>query len=289
MSRRAARSGRRPGPLLAALLGLALTVLALVGLGVVPGWLSDSEPTGAPNPLVTRPPASPAPVSLAGRTIVLDPGHNGGNGGAPSVINRQVDAGGFRKACDTVGAQTADGYPEHAFTFDVAQRAATLLRSLGAEVVLTRADDAGVGPCVDERARIGNEAGADAVVSIHADGGPESGSGFHVIAPAVSPDGGNEGIVAPSGRLAEALRSSFAAATGQQQADYLGASGITVRSDLGGLNLSQVPKVFLECGNMRNPEDAARLSDPSWRQRAAQGIADGIARFLADEPAASTG
>ncbi|OAA28712.1 N-acetylmuramoyl-L-alanine amidase [Frankia sp. EI5c] len=218
---------------------------------------------------------------LAGRTVVLDPGHNGGNGSHSADIGRRVDAGGFQKECDTVGAQTADGYPEHAFSFDVATRAADALRALGVTVILTRYDDEGVGPCVDERARIGNAAEADAVVSIHADGGPSAGSGFHVIAPAASPDGGNGGILGASAQLADLLRESFGAATGQPRADYLGEDGITVRSDLGGLNLSRVPKVFLECGNMRNPGDAARISDPAWRQQAAEGLVDGLVTFLA--------
>ena len=34
--------------------------------------------------------ASAGPTSLAGRTIVLDPGHDGGNGGASAAINRHA-------------------------------------------------------------------------------------------------------------------------------------------------------------------------------------------------------
>jgi N-acetylmuramoyl-L-alanine amidase len=41
-----------------------------------------------------------------------------------------------------------------------------------------------------------------------------------------------------------------------------------------------VPKVFIECGNMRNASDAAHLSDPAFRQTIAQGIADGLAAFV---------
>jgi N-acetylmuramoyl-L-alanine amidase len=59
-----------------------------------------------------------------------------------------------------------------------------------------------------------------------------------------------------------------------------GGTGLDVRKDLGGLNLSTVPKVFIECGNMRDPEDVALLTSPSWRQKAAQGMADGISSYL---------
>ncbi len=48
----------------------------------------------------------------------------------------------------------------------------------GATVVLTRSTDTGVGPCVDVRAAIGNDAGSDAAISIHGDGGPGVGPGI---------------------------------------------------------------------------------------------------------------
>ncbi|WP_374216213.1 N-acetylmuramoyl-L-alanine amidase [Frankia sp. R82] len=224
-------------------------------------------------------------TSLAGEVIVLDPGHNGGNSSASAAINRQVPAGGISKECDTVGAQTEAGYPEHSFTFDLAQRTAQILRARGAVVRLTRTTDTGVGPCIDERAKIANDLGANAVVSIHADGGPATGRGFHVIAPALSPDRANAAILSSSTRLATTLRTAFGQATGQPLADYLGQQGMTIRSDLGGLNLSRVPKVFLECGNMRNPTDAGELVDPAWRARAATGLADGISSFLRTQPA----
>ncbi|ABD10734.1 N-acetylmuramoyl-L-alanine amidase [Frankia casuarinae] len=263
---------------------VAVALVAGVALHLVVG---GSAGAGAPGP---RPGVDgTSPTALSGRKVVLDPGHNGGNGAAAGSINRRVPAGGFDKECDTVGAETDSGYPEHAFTFDVAGRAAAILRSRGASVILTRDNDSGVGPCIDERARIGNRTSADAVVSIHADGGPADGRGFHVIAPALSPDRANAPILAPSARLAAMVRSAFGRATGQPLADYLGEDGMTIRSDLGGLNLSRVPKVFLECGNMRNRTDAAELADPAWRARAAAGLVDGITSFLLGDEASSPG
>ena len=238
-------------------------------------------PTTAPG---TTAPATPvAPLAAGGgpgRVVVLDPGHDGGNASHPAEIDRQVPAGGFTKACDTTGTQTDGGYPEHAFTFDVAVRVAVLLRAEGLTVVLTRPDDSGVGPCVDERAAIGNRAGAAAVVSIHADGGPADGRGFHVLEPAGGP-GSVAAIVAPSARLGVDLRDAFRSGTPMPTSTYTGSDGLMVRGDLAGLNLSTVPKVFIECGNMRNGTDAALLGAPTFRQQAAQAIAAGIARYLA--------
>jgi N-acetylmuramoyl-L-alanine amidase len=137
----------------------------------------------------------------------------------------------------------------------------------------------GVGPCIDERARIGNRAGADAAVSIHADGGPPGGRGFHVIYP-TRIEGLTDDIFAPSRRLARVLRGAYEERTGLPRSTYVGGSGIVQRSDLGGLRLSDVPKVFIETGNMRNAADAAILESRRGRRRIAHGIADGVRRFL---------
>jgi N-acetylmuramoyl-L-alanine amidase len=219
--------------------------------------------------------AASASGVLAGKTVVIDPGHNGGNASHPAEIGRLVDAVTERKPCDTTGAATNDGYPESAFTLDVSQRLERLLEAAGARVVLTRTNDSGVGPCITERAAIGNRAQADAAVSVHADGGPAGGRGFHIIEPALV-RGHTEPILAPSHRLALALRSSYAAGTGMPRSTYIGHDGLDVRSDLGGLNLSTVPKVFIECGNMRNATDAPLLKSADFRQRAAQALFNGL-------------
>ncbi|MFF9144535.1 N-acetylmuramoyl-L-alanine amidase [Streptomyces sp. NPDC055051] len=241
----------------------------------------------APAPDRTGPTAG-GPRPLAGRTVVIDPGHNPGNFDHTREINRKVDIGTARKECDTTGTATnATGgrpaYTEAAFTLDVSHRLRKLLEAGGATVVLTHDADRPYGPCIDERARTGNEAKADAVVSVHADGSATGNRGFHVIVPAKVREGAADTgpIVAPSRRLGERIVSGFRGATGTNPANYLGGgTGLDVRSDLGGLNLSTVPKVFVECGNMRDPKDAALLTSGVWRQKAAQGIADGIVTYL---------
>ncbi len=145
--------------------------------------------------------------------------------------------------------------------------------------MLTRTTNTGWGPCITERAAIGNRAHADAAISIHADGGPASGRGFHVIYPP-SIAHLTDDIAAASRRLALDVRAAFAAGTGEPYATYIGRDGLDVRSDLGGLNLSDVPKVFVETANMRNATDASRLVSAAYRQREADALARGIATFL---------
>jgi N-acetylmuramoyl-L-alanine amidase len=225
---------------------------------------------------------TPAPaVSYSGTTVVLNPGHNGGNASHPAEINRQVPAGyGDYKACDTTGTTTNAGYSEHAFNWDVANRVRAILQSHGIRVVLTRPDDSGVGPCVDERAAIGNRAGVAAVVSIHADGAPSAGHGFHVNQDSRRPDGATAATAQRSLDLGRALHAALQSSSGLVPSTYIGTNGYYYRSDLAGLNLATRPATFLELGNMRNAGDAALQSSGSGRQRIAGAVAAGILSFL---------
>ncbi|WP_330238602.1 N-acetylmuramoyl-L-alanine amidase [Streptomyces sp. NBC_00525] len=248
----------------------------------VPTPVKSPSRTASPSASVSRTPAAPT-GPLSGKTVVIDPGHNPTNHLHTAEINRQVDIGTGHKACDTTGTATNGGYAEAEFTLDVAHRLRKLLRAEGADVVLTYDRDRAFGPCVDERARIGNREHADAVVSIHADGSAAGNRGFHVILPAAVRGGGADTskIVEPSRDLGTRIAGLFVRSTGSSPSNYVGGkTGLDVRKDLGGLNLSTVPKVFIECGNMRDPKDAALLTDAGWRQKAAQGIADGISSYL---------
>ncbi|MEU1478004.1 N-acetylmuramoyl-L-alanine amidase [Streptomyces sp. NPDC005760] len=277
---------------------LALSLAVLVP-GALLGWLVYAGVSGAADgngtaaeasPRASAPPAvssttadDKAPTSLRGKVVVIDPGHNLTNFRHTAEINRKVDIGTNRKECDTTGTSTNSGYAEAKFTLDVAHRLRTLLERQGATVKLTQDGDRPYGPCVDERARIGNRAKADAVVSIHADGAGAGQRGYHVILPGRVHQGiaDTRRIVAPSARLGKDVAADFRRATGTRPSNYVGdGTGLVTRTDLGGLNLSTVPKVFIECGNMRDSKDAALLTSAAWRQKAAQGISEGIVSFL---------
>ncbi|PPK65874.1 N-acetylmuramoyl-L-alanine amidase [Actinokineospora auranticolor] len=212
------------------------------------------------------------------KVVVLDPGHNGGNASHAAEINRLVPAGrGKSKPCNTTGTATGSGYAEHAFTWDLAGRVRDVLVAHGVKVLLTRQDDRGVGPCVDKRAAFGNDSGATAVVSLHADGSTAAGAhGFH-IAYSAPPLNAAQGE--PALRLARQLRDSMVGA-GLATSTYIGSGGLSPRDDLGGLNLSTRPAALVECGNMRDQAEAAVLASPAGRQRYAEAIANGILEYL---------
>lgn len=228
--------------------------------------------SGAPTSAVTtgstlvEEPAAP----LEGWTVVVDPGHNGANGRHTAEINRTVEAGGLTKACNTTGTAGDDGWPEAAFNWEMALDLRVELENVGATVVFTRDDNEGWVPCIDERGRTAGEAGADVLISIHADGGPASGRGFHIIHPG-SLAGLTELTTESSARLAAMVRARLIEA-GLTPATYIGRDGLDQRDDLGTLNLSSAPSVMLELGNMRNPDDLAALRDPAWRAEVASAL-----------------
>ena len=290
---------------------LACTVLAVALLGCGSGSSAPPQRTGAlvrvsdrgsasvtspvtaaadPPPAASDPATAasdPAPAAserasgppLAGRTITLDAGHNGGNFSHPQAIARLVPDGNGEKECDTTGTAAPDGYRETDFNWSVAMRLRALLRAAGAHVVMTRTSNTGVGPCVNERAAIGNRAHSDAAISIHADGGPPGGSGFAVLVPAPIPGGGDRAIIAPSRRLGGDVRAALLT-IGLHTSTYDGRDGIAPRTDLGGLNLSRVPKVFVEVANMQNRADEAPLERASYRERVAHALAEALERFV---------
>jgi N-acetylmuramoyl-L-alanine amidase len=233
---------------------------------------------GARNSTAPGSSTSTASLPLSGKVIGIDPGHDGGNFSDSTYINALVWNGREEETCDTTGTETDAGYTEAQFNWNVAQYLKADLEAKGAMVVMTRTTNTGVGPCVDRRAQIINSAGADAAVDIHADGGPASGRGFAILEPVA--DGQNDAVISSSETLGNDLRSSFLEVTGMPLSTYDGTDGIAYRDDLAGLNLTTVPKVLIECGNMRNETDAALLTSSNWQSLAAKAMASAITDFL---------
>ncbi|MHB9057956.1 MAG: N-acetylmuramoyl-L-alanine amidase family protein, partial [Bacillota bacterium] len=135
-------SRRRPTSLV--IIAIVLTLATLV-------QAAGAEAVRGPYALSIRPadgrvgpdPDAPANGPLAGRLIVIDPGHGGND---PGGSGRQ-------------------GSVEKVLTLDMGIKLRDLLTAAGASVLMTRDDDSLVG--LYERPALANLAGADANVSIH--------------------------------------------------------------------------------------------------------------------------
>jgi N-acetylmuramoyl-L-alanine amidase len=277
-------------------------VFAVIAVGLAasacgggsPAPQSAGQPTSPPS---SRPPLSTAPASptpggrapapsakpLAGKIVGIDPGHNGGNFTDASYIGHQIWNGREWESCDTTGTETDGGYTEAQYNFNVARYLRADLRRDGATVVMTRTSNDGVGPCVDRRAQIINAGHADVAVDIHADGGPPSGRGFTILEPVA--DGPNDRVIASSAAFGSDVRQAFLAQIpAMPESTYVGDQGIMLRDDLAGLNLTTVPKVLIECGNMRNATDARMLVSPAFQRLVARTLAAAIVTFLRAGP-----
>jgi N-acetylmuramoyl-L-alanine amidase len=215
---------------------------------------------------------------LAGVVIAIDPGHNGGSAGHMDQLNRLVFVGNRWKACNTVGTTTVSGYPEHRFNFAVALRVKARLEALGATVYMTRTTDTGVGPCVDVRGKFGAKVHATLTLSIHGNGAPSADHGFFVMKPGLV-RGYTDDILTRSAKLATSIRSGLVGA-GLSIANYYATNGLKTRTDFGTFNMSDVPVVMVELGNMKNSSDAARMKSSSGRDRYAIGLVAGIRLYL---------
>lgn len=224
-------------------------------------------------------PVHAAPSSIAGMIVFLDPGHNGAN---DASMTKQVPTGrGGTKDCQTSGTSTDDGFTEHTFNWDTVLLIRQALTNLGVRTAMSRGNDDQVAACVDERAAMANSLQPNAVISIHADGGPATGRGFHVN---YSNPPLNQAQAGPSVQLARTMRDQLLA-SGLPAANYIGSDGLYGRADLAGLNLAQYPAVLVELGNMKNPVDSALMESPDGRQKYADAVVRGIAAFLATQPA----
>lgn len=232
--------------------------------------------------LAATAPAAPvthaAPGGVAGMIVFLDPGHSGAN---DATMTRQVSNGrGGTKDCQATGTSTDGGYPEHTFAWDTVLRIRAALNQLGVRTAMSRGNDDRPGPCVDERATMANSLQPNAVVSIHGDGGPATGRGFHIL---YSSPPLNAVQAIQSVQFARVMRDQLAG-SGITPSTYIGANGLNPRADIAGLNLAQYPSILIELGNMRNPADSTLMEGQEGRQKYADAVVRGIVAFLQTQP-----
>ncbi|MDV8020649.1 N-acetylmuramoyl-L-alanine amidase [Rhodococcus sp. IEGM 1330] len=265
----------------------ALTALMCAGI-LGAGVLVSAPAIAAPSST-----APAAGTELSGKTVFLDPGHQGT--AHSENLQRQVNDGrGGTKDCQTTGMTTLDGVPEHTINWKVSELVRSSLESLGATVKTSRADDTGWGGCVDDRARAASESGADVAVSIHADSTSTMTDadkhGFHLIVPTLPiPSAAADAAQSEGGRSASTVMRDSYVRAGFEPANYAGVeNGIQERSDIAGPALTTVPLVFVEMGNGSNPDDAAVLESSDGQLKHAIAISTGIIDYLLGAETPST-
>ena len=200
---------------------------------------------------VRRPPTLDPAQPLAGRVIVLDPGHGGSNSGGAGLL----------------------GIREKGLTLPVALRAAALLRERGAAVTLTRERDEDVG--LTERALIAETLGADLLVSLHHNALPDGKDPRGVRGPEVY-------FTHPQ---AEALAASLLGRLRTGLPELGVGAGLKPGADLALTRPSTQPSVLVEMAYLTDAGNVRLMHSPAGQERLAQAIADGISDFYAAQVA----
>lgn len=232
-----------------------------------PEPVSASEPEPEPLPEPEPEPES-EPLPLAGHIICIDPGH---------CVTGEASKG-YREPVSPLSDETKPRYlsgtqgaalTEEKLNLIVGLKLRDALEALGAEVVMTR-EVSEISLPNTERCRIANESGADVHVHIHADGSEDkSVHGVSVLIPGGKLLG-TPSIVDESARLGQLMVDCVAEETGAKN------RGTVTRSDLTGLNFSEIPSVFIEMGFMSNPEEDALLSSEDYQDKIVTGMANSL-------------
>lgn len=228
-------------------------------------------PIGGPGALEPTPETNePAAPKSSGYVVCLDPGHQAHANTDPEPIGPKSSETKPKVTGGAAGVVTRQ--PEYELVLDVATRVKALLEAQRVKVVMTRTSS-DVDVSNSERAEVANDAGADLFVRIHADSNTNADiSGASTLYP-----GGNEWvepIEADSLAAARIVHEALVTATGAAD------RGIVKRSDLAGFNYCEVPAVLVEMGFLSNPVEDRRLAEDTYRDKVAQGIADGVMSWL---------
>jgi N-acetylmuramoyl-L-alanine amidase len=222
---------------------------AWIAVWLVTAAPAVSEPPAPPATQSPPPAPQPAPSSpLAGRIIVLDPGHG---------INPAH--GNFS------GAVGVTGLVEDPLVMDVSLQAAELLRQAGATVVLTRGDTT---VALRQRVAIAEQARAHAFVSVHANA--------HLNR-AVS---GTETFYF-QGKPNDTENYWLAAHLQNELVRALGLPDLGVKhGNFHVIRETTMPSVLLELGFLSNAGDEALMRTAQFRAAAARAIFLGLERFF---------
>lgn len=194
----------------------------------------------------------PLSYPLAGLTIVVDPGHGGGDS----------------------GAQGYSGTWEKNNTLPTGIKLADLLRSAGAQVILTRSTDTSLvtGSYIERsdlaaRVDIANAAHADLFVSIHNDSFTSSSAhGTTTYYSSESP------VAGQSLAFGQKVQAQLVSALGLYNRGVKAANFYVVK-------YTSMPAILVELGFISNPNEEKLLGSSDFQSRAVQGIYQGILAY----------
>jgi N-acetylmuramoyl-L-alanine amidase len=217
----------------------ALRRLGRKVVGGRPQWLREAEAFRQSGP------------NLVGKTIVIDPGHGGG---------------------DDLGVVVPDGplrWTEADLVFDMAARLEGRLAAAGMRVHLTRGPSPAKPMTGAERAALANSLNADLLISLHLDGHDTG----HAHGVATYHFGTGNGVTSTVGeRLANLVQREIVVRTGMGDCRTHAKTWELLR-------FTRMPAVRVDLGYLTSPADRERLINPQAREQIVEAILAAVQRM----------
>lgn len=212
------------------------------------------EVRGTETMVYVRPPDKSG-GTLAGKVVVIDPGHGGKEAGA-----------------------CAGGCNEKSLNLQLAKQLAAALGKYGVHTILTRDSDEQMG--LSARPQVAIDASADFFISLHCNSNPSPNSAtgietyYHMqeASPMLLAYAVHDGVCKFTGMCDRDPRSD-------RRLPYVTGLGVLRR-----LTNTGIPGILLECGYLNHSSDRAKLQDAGYRTKLAAGIVAGLKAYIEGTP-----
>ena len=205
------------------------------------------------------------------KTIVIDPGHQTKGDTSKEPIGPGATETKYKVTTGATGTYTKQ--KESELVLKVSLKLEEKLKKQGYKVIMTRTTN-NVNISNSERAKIANDANADAFIRIHADSYDNSSvNGISTLCQ-TSKNQYNGNLAEKSYKLSKALLDNMVQITGAKS------RGVTRTDTMSGINWSKVPVSIIEMGFLSNEKEDKLLATSEYQEKIVAGIVNGINEFF---------